>query len=777
MVSRCLRHALLQLLRITATVVAAASLTTSAFADGVSSEAEFFLKRIEPILRAECYSCHSGTAAAIQGGLRLDSAPGILRGGDSGPAISPGQSDQSLLLQAIRHENGMKMPPETPRLEADVIADFSRWIELGAPDPRTEEPPVTGQADPRQHWAFQPIQITEPPAVSDPRWVQNPVDAFILSELQQKGWAPASPLGREAWIRRVALDLTGLPPEEEKVQRFLHDESSSAWETAVDELLDSPHYGEQQAQHWLDVIRYAETEGYEYDTHLAGAWRFRDYVIDSLNQDKPWNQFIREQIAGDELNPESTEYQTAAVFHRLGPVRRNAGNPELALSRNEVLTERTDIIGSAVLGLSLGCARCHNHKLEPISQKDYYRLQAYFAATDEHNLVIASDHQKEVWKSETDAIQRKQEELRAQAGTATIAEKVRLEKAAEELSARLPPPLPVVPGTRNNFDSRTEIHVLRRGVWEQKGERVGPRPLSILVPDELPELPPDVRNPRTQLADWLTSDDNPLTARVITNRIWQQHFGTGLVSTPNDFGTHGERPSHPQLLDWLAGYLVQNNWKLRPLHRLLVLSSTYRQGNDSPIRHAAMTLDPGNRLLWHMPRRRLSAEQLRDSMLLVSGRLNRTPGGPGIMTTVTPELVQLLYKPDQWQVPAQTTDEDRRSVYLIAKRNLRLPFMEVFDAPALLTSCARRESSTHAPQALELLNGSLSNDLAHSLAQRLREISGSEPAQLVEDGYRMVVGRSPTAGELSLSLQFLSEQPLEEFALALFNLNDFLYAP
>ena len=738
---------------------------------------QYFSERIEPVLKAECYQCHSKDANKIEGGLRLDSGPGILRGGDSGPAIVLGKPDESLLLQALRHQNSLQMPPNRDPLPGQVIADFKRWIEKGAMDPRHVEPELAETDDPKNHWAFQPLSSPALPGSQNPADVRNPVDAFVLARLEQEAWKQAPAVDRAAWIRRVAMDLIGLPLEPAQVQTFLQDASPQAYEKVVDQLLDSPHFGERQAQHWLDVIRYAETEGFEYDTHLPGAWQFRDYVIDSMNRDKPFDQFITEQIAGDELDANNTEYQTASIFHRLGPVRRNAGNPELALSRNEVLTERTDVIGTAILGLSIGCARCHNHKLEPISQKDYYCLQAYFAATDENNLTLASPAQQDAWQKSTEDVRAHQARLREQARVAAGPERSQLEKEAEELESRRPEPLPQIPGTRNNFLNQTAIHILHRGVWEQKGERVGPRPLSILVGAHVPELPLDVENPRTLLAKWLTAADNPLTARVIVNRVWQHHFGLGIVSTPNDFGTRGGVPSHPELLDWLASYLIKNRWQLKSVHRLIVLSETYRQGCDSAHVSDATISDPENRLLWHFPRRRLTAEQLRDAMLMVSGRLNRAAGGPGIMTPVDPELVQLLYKPAQWQVPADSSNNDRRSVYLIAKRNLRLPFMEVFDAPTLMSSCARRESSTHAPQALELLNGSFSNSMAHSLAARLRMIAGSDSERLTDSGFSLVLGRMPNAAEKELSIRFLAEQPLEEFALALFNLNDFLYVP
>ncbi|MFN8707496.1 MAG: PSD1 and planctomycete cytochrome C domain-containing protein [Planctomyces sp.] len=748
----------------------------------VNGDRQFYREQIEPILKKHCFECHSATSSPIQGSLRLDSLPGLLRGGDSGPAIVPGDAEVSVLIAAIRHQNGIAMPPDEEPLSDEIIEKFVRWIQNGAIGPSEEETPASETIDAKAHWAFQPLTVPPVPMVSAGAEAAsgeelNPIDAFIAERLQQKGWAFSKSLDKAAWIRRVTLDLTGLPATPEETEAFVQDQSPDAAVKVVDHLLNSQHFGERQAQHWLDVIRFAETEGYEYDTHLPGAWRFRDYVIDSMNSDKPYDQFIREQIAGDELDPENSEYQTASVFHRLGPVRRNAGNPELALSRNEVLTERTDVIGSAILGLSVGCARCHNHKLEPISQKDYYRLQAFLSATEENNLAMVSDEQRSLIDFEKQKAREQQTLLRKQMATAAPEERVELEKAVKELDQQLPATMPMVPATRNDFAKRTSIHVLKRGVWGQNGEPVGPRPLSILTADTVKELSQETPQPRTQLADWLVSPQNPLTARVIVNRIWQQHFGNGIVRTANDFGTHGERPSHPELLDWLAGELIRGGWRMKSIHRMIVLSATYRQGSQSISREISSRDDPDNRLLWQMPRRRLTAEEIRDSMLSVSGRLNRKAGGPSVMVPVAPELVQLLYKPDQWKTPSDPKENDRRSIYLIAKRNLRLPFMEAFDAPALLQSCARRESSTHAPQALELLNGTLSNDLAKAFADRLTKECGTDAPELIRRGFQLAAGRLPSDHEQTLSEEFLREQPLEEFTLALFNLNDFLYSP
>ncbi len=740
----------------------------------------FFREKIEPVLKAQCYSCHSRQADEVQGGLRLDFKAGVLRGGDSGPAIVAGKSGESLLIQAIRHEGGMAMPPKKERkLSAKTIADFVKWIEMGAPDPRDREPTDADDSkfeEARKHWAFQPIRKPAVPGGSNFK--------FEISNLKSQ----MNKTDKRTLIRRVTFDLIGLPPTPEEVDAFVRDESADAYEKVVDRLLASRHFGEKAAQQWLDVVRFAESEGYEYDRHIPGAWRYRDYVIDSFNKDKPFDQFLTEQLAGDEIEPENRECLTASIFHRLGPVRRNAGNTDIALSRNEVLTERTDIIGSAILGLTVGCARCHNHKLEPITQKDYYRLQAYLAATEEHNIVLASPDEQRAWEEATKKGKEEIARVQKQAQAASAAaEKDRLARLIEDLEEKLPAPLPTIPSTHNDFAKRTAMHVLKRGVWENKGEPVLPRPLSVLIAEDVVELSPGETQPRSQLAKWLTSPDSAaggLTARVIVNRLWQQHFGVGLVKTANDFGLKGEKPSDPELLDGLAATLIDNGWRLKPLHRLMVLSAAYRGGSGegrgaSGEQNKATALPSTSPLAPHpsplLRLRRLSAEEIRDAMLAVSGRLNPKAGGPSVIVPVDPELVDLLYKPSQWAITSDVSEHDRRSVYLIAKRNLRLPFFENLDAPALQTSCARRESSTHPPQALELLNGTLANDLAQAFAKRLERDCGNDREKTVDRAFRLALGRAPRVKERERSLMFLHEQPLSEFALAMFNLNEFLY--
>ncbi len=741
--------------------------TAIAVADGPpGTKQPVFESDVVPVLKTHCFECHG---AKREGGLDLRRRFAMVAGGDTGPAIVPGKPDQSLVLELLADG---QMPPEgQPRVPAEQIALLRRWIATGAAIANDQEKPLpkdsseTVDAEALAHWAFQPVQNPRPPQVANPSWLRTPVDAFTLSALEQRGWRPAGPANRRMLIRRVYFDLVGLPPDPDAVEAFVQDTSPDAYERVVDQLLASPHYGERWAQPWLDVVRYAESEGFEYDRHLPGAWRYRDYVIESLNHDKPFDQFVREQIAGDELESQNETLQAAAIFHRLGAVRRNAGNPDIALSRNEVLTERTNIIGDVFLGLTVGCARCHNHKLEPISQKDYYRLQAYLAATAEHNDSLVSQQRQQAWEVTTEALEEQIAALKRKLTKANgEGEKSAIEQELETLRSQLPAPLPTIPTIRNDWHHRTPIHLLRRGEWEQNGLLVGPRPLRVLVSPSVEELASDVRHPRTHLARWLTDREHPLTARVMVNRLWQQHFGVGLVKTANDFGLHGDRPSHPELLDWLATQLMENSWRLKPIHRLIVLSSTYRQSSEvSPsaastnAKSDLQSMDPENRLLWHFSRRRLSAEELRDAMLAVAGKLNLQRGGPSVMVPVDQELVQLLYHPDQWRVAGDVDQHDRRSIYLMAKRNLRLPFLEVFDTPGLQTSCNSRRLSTHAPQALELLNGRFSNAMAKAFAERLRRESNHEPKLMIGRAFQLAAWTRTHSVERELSLSFLRE--------------------
>lgn len=642
----------------------------------------------------------------------------------------------------------------------------------------------------RRHWAFQKRSNPKVPkftAAADQAWVKNPVDAFVLARLKKEGLRPSPPADRTTLIRRLYFDVMGLPPAPADVAAFVADRSPDAYSKLVERLLASPHYGERWAQHWLDVVRYAETEGFEYDTHRKDVWRYRDYVVRAFNNDKPYDRFLTEQIAGDEISPPKDpddDALIAAGFIRLGPVQRQNGNLKEPFEPNDVLTDWTNVLGSSALGVTLGCARCHDHKFDPIRQSDYYRMQAFYGGVNDNDVARATPEEVAAWKAKAEPIEKEMNQVRqAQRKLRKMPEAAdqlaKLTKQLEELQDKMPPPVPSLFSIRNDPEKKEPIHILVRGNAEIKGPPVRPRPLGVLLPEGTPELPADTPNPRTILAKWIVDPDHPLTTRVMVNRIWHYHFGRGIVGTPNDFGNMGFRPTHPELLDYLANEFVAKGFSVKHIQRLVLLSNTYRQSSAGPVTAArkalAMEKDPENKLLWRRSRQRLDAEQIRDAILAASGKLNLAVSGPSIMVPVSPELVAGLYKPAQWVVARDPKEHHRRSIYLISKRNLRLPIMESFDQTDALLSCARRESATHAPQALELLNGDFANRQAEALAERLQAEAGSDPRGQVDLAYRLVTGNAPSPKEMALGVGFLKDQPLQRFALAMFNLNAFLY--
>jgi Protein of unknown function (DUF1549)/Protein of unknown function (DUF1553) len=656
---------------------------------------------------------------------------------------------------------------------------------LAALLPAAEEtvaPLGTYTAGERRQWEFQPRKDPAPPTftdAADKAWVKTPVDAFILAGLKKAALRPAPRADRATLIRRITFDLTGLPPTLQEINAFMADKSPNAWEKVVERLLASPHYGEQWGRHWLDVVRFAESDGYEYDMHRPDAWRYRDYVIQSFNDDKPYDQFVKEQLAGDEMDPSNRTYLVASGFNRLGPLRKNAGNQDVASSHNEVLTEMTNIVGAAFLGVTVGCARCHDHKFDPFRQSDYYRLEAHFAQVQPNDIVLASAEEQAAWKAKAQPVEQQRRRLQAGLRRAPDGAKAKLEMDLDALDDQMPPPLESIYSVKDEPEKASPIKVLFHGDYLNPVATVGVRPLGILLPDGTPEEPIQTAKPRLKLAEWITDPANPLTARVMVNRIWEYHFGRGIVATPNDFGRMGMRPSNPELLDWLTSRFVEGGWKLRPIHRMILLSSAYQQSDLSPLEKAAAEKDSEDALLWKFNHRRLEAEEIRDAMLAVSGRLNGKAGGPSVMTPIDKELVLMLKRPQYWVPTRDKSEYDRRTVYMIYKRNLRLPFMEVFDAPDTLLSCARREQSTHAPQALELLNGQISNELAGAFAERLQKERKTVDGR-VDLAWRLAAGRAPTAAERSLALKFFAggaddSARLKEFALAVFNLNAFLY--
>jgi hypothetical protein len=634
----------------------------------------------------------------------------------------------------------------------------------------------------KSYWAFHARKNAAPPAFTEPidkPWVKTPVDAFILASLKKAGLKPAPQASKLTLIRRVTYDLHGLPPTPEEVDAFVRDTSPQAYERLVDRLLASPRYGEQWGRHWLDVVRFAESDGYEYDTHRPDAYRFRDYVVQSFNDDKPYNQFVKEQLAGDEMDSSNETFLVASGFNRLGPLRKNAGNQNVASSRNEVLTEMTNVVGAAFLGVTVGCARCHDHKFDPFRQSDYYRMQGFFAQAQPNDLLRASKEEQDAWHAKVDPLQQQIRQLQGKMRRAPEEEKGKLQAELDTIDENMPLPLTAIYAVKDNPAEATPIHTLFHGEYLDPREAVGARPLGVLLPDNTPEEPIVTEKPRLKLANWIANPENPLTARVMVNRVWQYHFGRGIVSTANDFGRMGGRPSHPELLDYLANQFVADGWRIKPLHRMILLSSAYRQASESTLEKVAMEKDSENALLWKFTKRRLESEEIRDSMLLISGRLNAKIGGPSVLVPIDRDLVKMLKRPQYWAPTKDKSEYDRRTLYLIYKRNLQLPFMGVFDAPDMQLSCPRREQSAHALQALELLNGQMSNELAEVFAQRVEKEAAANPAR-IDLAWRLAIGRPSTTKEKLLASQYLAEKPgdpirLKELALDLFNMNAFLY--
>ena len=670
-------------------------------------------------------------------------------------------------------------------------------------------------AEERGHWAFQPLKVVRVPEVKNATWVRNPIDRFVLAKLEEKGWPPAPSAGSRALVRRLFLDLTGLPPTPEEQAALLQDftRSPDAVERLVDDLLGRPAYGERWGRHWLDLVRYAESNGYERDATKPFAWRYRDYVIRAFNADKPFDRFVIEQLAGDEL-PEgevTAETLVATGYYRLGPWDDEPADPKQ--DRFDQLDDIVNTTSEVFLGLTLGCARCHNHKFEPMTMHDYYRMVAIFdplqrpvSGRTELTLPIGSSAQVTAADTERKrqivALRKRLRDL-GQKGKATgpdaASQRAALKKAIEDLQAK---PLDIPQGyfLREPSSKAPVTHLLLRGQAANPGPEVGPGVPAVVVESQprFPAPSPDARTSRRRLtlARWLTGPDNPMTARVVVNRVWQSHFGVGLVRTPSDFGTMGDPPTHPELLDWLAGWFVEHGWSLKTLHRLIVTSSTYRISTQTHSR--AMTEDPENRLLWRMPYRRLEVEVIRDAMLAATGALNRQMYGPSIYPAIPQAALAGHSDPDKIWRPSQEVTAARRTIYVFLKRSLIVPMLEVLDLCDTARSTPRRNNTSVPTQALTLLNGDFVNQQARHLADRLEREAGPDPAAQIERAYLLTLCRPPARAERTALLGFLEQecrermaeaartgsvlnrdaarrQALEQLCRAVLNLNEFVY--
>ena len=807
---------------------------------------QFFESQVRPLLSANCFKCHGGEK--VKGGLRLTSRKTILIGGDSGPAVSLDEPSKSLLLHAIGYtDDNLQMPPKQ-KLSPEQIAVLTKWVAMGAPFSPTAEvteaaqpmparripPPVNEQN--RKFWSFQPVKRPSPPAVNRKEWVRNPIDAFVLAKLEAKGLSPAPPASKTALLRRAFYDLTGLPPSPADVQQFLSDPSPTAYEAVIDRLLASPQYGEKWGRHWLDLVRFAETNSYERDGDKPNAWRFRDYVIRSFNADKPYDEFVKEQLAGDEMPRESDDYDpiVATGYYRLGIWDDEPADRLQA--RFDGLDDIVATTGQVFLGLTVDCARCHDHKIDPIPQKDYYRLLSFFQnITPYHNggntdlmPILANDGDRDAFDQRLKERDQRRKQLKTlikgiesdfrqllagQSGKPPIdlAEAAKLIKSEgeevlgtdrfeqyeaykRELTAIEKSSL----GTdmalcvSEEGPAAPETFVLMRGNANVPGAKVEPAFLSILTRDEpvvIPKPADDARTTgrRTVLANWIASKDNPMTARVMANRIFQYHFGRGIVRSASNFGFLGDKPTHPELLDWLASEFVADGWHLKPLHRLIMTSNAYRMAceGDPATVDAARSADPQNDLLWRFDLRRLSAEEARDSILAVNGTLNLKMFGPSIYPPIPREVLAGQSRPGEGWHTSDPEEAERRSIYIHVKRSLHVPIIESLDMAETDKSCPVRFVTVQPTQALSLMNSAFLNEESDKFAERLRKEAGDDPARQVEIGLRLALCRAPSPEEIARGVKLMQslrmhdgaspELALKYFCLMVYNLNEFVY--
>ena len=875
---------------ITIAIVAFAAVACLATAHAAEEQPVTF-PEVKAILAAKCLACHGNDPKDLKGGYDLRTRAAAVKGGDSGQqVIVPGDPQKSSLLAAVTWaDEALQMPPkENDRLSAEQIDVLRRWIAAGAQwEDQTvaaTKPPATsgwtGDADgvriatsggrsaewdsrtyePDAVWAYQSVRRSLVPEVRDPKSaIRNPIDAFLLAALKAKGikgFAP--PADPRTLLRRLSFDLTGLPPAEEEVETFFRAVPPSlrlsvppsnndretelkreAVEAVVKRLLNTPHYGERQAQHWLDVVRYADTAGFSNDFERPHAWRYRDYVIRSFNADKPFDRFLLEQLAGDELDPDDPELLIAAGYLRMGPWE-HTGMTVAAITRQQYLDDVTNHVGVSLLGQGLRCAACHDHKFDPLPTKDYYRMQAVFAPVQfaerpatflpsenidgfdaarqrvEARLAQIQAAQAALKQKNEDAIaaflaergvksldelppdQRpKQDYLGGTFGLSKTDLSLRKihQKSQQYLERELkrfePFAMSVYSGPPNNYQSprplyglpaRREgavqvVHILTGGSLESPGDAVSPGVISAmfggndgLSATAANTIPEDTTGRRLALARWIASSENTLTARVIVNRVWQQHFGRGLVATPNNFGKMGARPTHPELLDWLATWFVEHDWSLKRLHELIVTSEAYQQssnaefgmrnaelqaGSVSDIPHSALrtphSVDPDNRLLWHFPPRRLSAEEIRDAMLAASGELNRQQGGPGVFPELNWEVAlqprHIMGSVAPAYLPSPTrAQRNRRTIYAFRIRTLADPLLEVLNRPGSESSCERRDETTVTPQVFATFNSEFAANRALAMADRLTRAHATD-AERIAAAFRLVYGRGPTADE------------------------------
>jgi hypothetical protein len=752
-----------------------------------------YMSEVKPLLAKRCVACHG--EAKPRGGLRLDTAAGALRGGKGGPVVVSGNAEESSLILAVLGEGDTeRMPLKRPPLSADEIATLRAWIDQGAKFPATETP----SPPPALHWAFVAPKRSAVPPVKLADWPRNPIDAFVLAALEKEGLTPSPEADRATLIRRASLDLLGLPPSPTEIEAFLHDDRPDAYERMIDRLLASPHYGERMARQWLDLARYADSNGYSIDAPRS-IWKYRDWVIDAFNRDMPFDQFTTDQLAGD-LRPDATlEQRVATGFHRNTPINQEGGI-DLEQFRIESVVDRVNTTATVFLGLTMGCTQCHDHKYDPLAQKEFYQLFAFFNNCDEPEMPVAAPEEvakRDAVQAQVDGylkgIREKDPSLR---------DKMRAWEAGLDMAGRQKQSQEVRSAFDVVFDKRTEsqhdivfaafidqdpavkvhrlaiaklksnapkivttmvvkertkpreTHLLIQGDFTRKGGRVSPGVPAVLPPLETSAETPD----RIDLARWITDPRNPLTARVTINRLWQAAFGRGLVETENDFGTQGSPPTHPELLDWLATELITQRWGLKAMQRLILTSATYRQSSRSRADLAASDRD--NRKLARQSRLRLDAELVRDSALRASGLLTPAVGGPSVFPPQPDGVMSLGQMRREW-TPDAGPDRYRRGMYTFLWRATPHPLLTVFDAPDATRACTRRVRSNTPLQALTLLNDEAFFEFAQAMARRVLHEGPPDVGGRIGFAFRLGLAREPNAKELARMTELLDQQLAE----------------
>ncbi len=795
------------------------------------------------ILQRNCVACHGELQVS---GLDLRHRESMLEGGKQGPALVPGEPQDSLLFLAAAHSGELKMPPDQPPLPGRDLDTLRKWIEADAPWGSMAA--SHGDSEPAW-WSLRRPRRPAVPAIEDDGWVRNPIDAFVLAGLEKKGLERAPQADKRTLIRRASFDLTGLPPTPEQVDGFVGDSSPDAYQRLIDQLLTSPRYGERWARHWLDVVRYADSGGYETDEYFPNAWRYRDYVIKSFNENKPYDRFVQEQIAGDELwpdnldlhdeyygiSPEKLEHLEARIgtgLYTFGPeiVESLLDAPKLV---HERMTDWVDTTSAAFMGLTVACARCHDHKFDPISQRDYYRLQAAFASSrpikipvvtkmgmfhrnESYPLMIAVDEARTAYRLyEAKVQERIVEQTRSQFPPEVVqAHELSDEDRTPEQRKLIAPLLEALEAAEKDWEERMTpqeqeerdkrlkavgeallqlpekdfshtvdydglydlptasvlghrepelvpaVHVLHRGELGARREQVGAAAPAVFdylggaMEEERPPSGARALRTRRQLALWLTRPDHPLTARVMVNRLWQWHVGHGIVRTPNDYGAQGESPTHPALLDWLATEFVARGWDIKSMHRLIMTSSTYRMRSRYPSPHNT-AIDPDNRFLWRMNRRRLEAEAVWDALHTAAGTLNPRMGGRPVLPFLPEEELTGLPATFLWPITADPAEHTRRGIYILSRRSFTFPMFRTFDRPDSSLSCQGRDVTTVAPQALWLLNNGVVLRQARKMAERLVTAHGDSASTWVEKGWQMALGRPPSEQETREALELM----------------------